>query len=106
MPVTITKENFESEVINAQKPLVVDVFATWCGPCHQMEPIFAKLEKELGSHYKFAKINVDESRELSIQFGVTSVPTFLFIKNNQVAGKAIGYLGEEDLKSKIKQFLG
>lgn len=106
MPVLITKDNFEQEVIQSQLPIVVDVFATWCGPCQQMEPLFAELEKELGSSYKFAKINVDESRELSIQFGVTSVPTFLFIKNNQLAGKTIGYMSKDDLKAKIKEFLG
>ena len=106
MAVTITKENFGQEVAASKLPLVVDVFATWCGPCQQMAPLFAELEKELGHKYKFAKINVDESRELSIQFGVTSVPTFLFIKNSQIAGKTIGYTSKEDLKSKITEALG
>jgi thioredoxin 1 len=106
MSTLITKENFEQEVTQSKLPIVIDVFATWCGPCQQMEPIFAELEKEWGSKYKFAKINVDESRELSIQFGVTSVPTFLFIKNGQVAGKTIGYMNKEDLKAKIKETLG
>ena len=106
MPVSITKENFESEINKSQLPVIVDIFATWCGPCQQMAPLFAELEKEHGSKYKFAKINVDESRELSIQYGVTSIPTFLFIKNGTVQGKATGYMNKEDLLSKIHESLG
>jgi thioredoxin 1 len=106
MPVLITKENFSQEVTDAKQPIVIDFFATWCGPCQQMEPIFAEVEQNLGDKYKFAKVNVDEARELSIQFGVTSVPTFLFIKNNEVAGKAMGYMSKEDLEAKIQEALG
>ncbi len=106
MPVTITKENFEAEITNSKLPVVIDAFAPWCGPCQQMTPIFAEMEKELGSQYKFANINVDVSRDLSIQFGVTSIPTFIFIKNNQVAGKVTGYMSKDDLTAKIKESLG
>ena len=106
MPLPITKENFEHEINKSTKPVVVDIYATWCGPCQQMAPIIDELEKEVGSHYKFVKINVDESRELSIQYGVTSIPTFLFIKNGSVQGKTTGYMSKDDLLSKIKEYLG
>lgn len=105
MPVAITKDNFATEITKSSKPIVIDVYATWCGPCQQMTPIFDELEKELGAQYKFAKINVDEAREISIQFGVTSVPTFLFIKNNEIKGKSIGSMSKEDLKAKIQEAL-
>ena len=105
MPVAITKENFDTEIAQSPVPCIIEVFATWCGPCKQMEPTFEKLEKKLGVQYKFAKLNVDEAREISIQYGVTSVPTFIFIKNNEVVRKATGYINEADLESLIDQHL-
>lgn len=106
MPVHITQENFEKEIAQSQLPVVIDVYATWCGPCQQMAPIFEDIAQELSSSYKFAKLNVDEAREISIKYGVTSVPTFIFIKNNEVQGKETGYMSKEDLTAKIKDILG
>jgi len=106
MPVVaVTSENFEQEVLNADKPVIIDVYASWCGPCQQMSPIFDELEKELRDSYKFAKLNVDEGRDLSIKYGVTSVPTFIFIKDKKVLGKETGYMNKEDLKEKIEVYL-
>jgi thioredoxin 1 len=104
MPISVTEQNFEKEVVQESKPVIVDVFATWCGPCQQMEPIIDELEKEM-SDYKFAKINVDEARDLSIKYGVISVPTFLFMKNGEVKGKETGYMSKEVLKEKIEAAL-
>jgi len=106
MPVAITQDNFEKEIGQATLPVVLDVYATWCGPCQQMTPIFDELEQEIGTKYKFAKLNVDEARELSIQYGVTSVPTFIFIRDNKVKGKETGYMSKEDLLEKIDEYLG
>ncbi len=105
MPITITKENYEQEVISSKQPVIIDVYADWCGPCQQMMPIFEELEKEM-SNYIFVKLNVDESRELAIQFGVTSIPTFVFIKDGQVVGKETGYMSKEDFKTKTIELLG
>jgi len=66
-----------------------------------MKPIFAELEKEFSAQCKFAQLNVDEAREISIKFGVSSVPTFIFIKDGQVKAKETGYMGKDDLKAKI-----
>jgi thioredoxin 1 len=101
MAVAITQENFEKEITKSSKPIVLDVYASWCGPCQQMMPIVEELEKELGNKYKFAKLNVDEAREISIRYGVTSVPTFIFIKNNEVIGKETGYMSKDILREKI-----
>lgn len=106
MAIAITKDNFEEEIARSPLPVVLDIYATWCGPCQQMMPILEKLEKELGDKYKFAKLNVDEAREISIEYGVTSVPTFIFIKKNEVKGKETGYMSEEILKEKIEEALG
>lgn len=105
MSLLITKENYEKEVTSNKKPVIIDVFADWCGPCVQMAPIFEELEKEL-TDYAFVKLNVDESRELAIQFGVTSIPTFIFMNKGKVMGKDTGYISKADLKKKIIDLLG
>ena len=104
--VTVTETNVKKEVEESTLPVVIDVYASWCGPCQQMTPIFSELEKEMGEKYKFTKINIEESRELSIKMGVSKIPTFIFIKNNEVRGKAEGYLPKDDLKAKIEELLG
>lgn len=106
MPILITKDNFEREIAQSKLPVVLDVYATWCGPCLQMEPIFEELEVEYGNKYKFAKLNVDESRELAINYGVSAIPTFIFIKNNEIKGKINGYTAKEALLKKITELLG
>lgn len=103
MAIAITAENFDHEIKKSANPVVIDVYATWCGPCQQMMPIFEELEKELGRQYTFAKLNVDEAREISIQFGVTSVPTFIFMKDGKIVGKETGYMSKDTLKELMQE---
>lgn len=105
MIISITKDNVESEVNNSKIPVVIDVYAPWCGPCQHMLPVFEELAKELEDKCKFVKLNVDEARDLSIQYSVTSVPTFIFIKNNEILGRETGYKSKEDLKDIVEKFL-
>lgn len=104
--IAITQDNHKTEIEESKKPVIIDVYAPWCGPCQHVMPIVEELEKELSDLYKFAKINVDEARELSIQYGVSSVPTFIFIKDNEIKGKETGYMSKEDLKARIETLLG
>jgi len=106
MVVTITKSNIDTEVTKSNLPVIVKVYANWCGPCMQMAPVYDELAKEIGAKVKFAQLNVDDSRDLSIQFGVTSIPTFIFIKNNEVVGREMGYMSKDDLKDRIQQYFG
>ncbi|HSC24986.1 MAG TPA: thioredoxin [Candidatus Babeliales bacterium] len=102
MAISITQENYETEIKQSNKPIILDIYATWCGPCQQMTPIFEELEKEFGDRYKFAKLNVDEARDISIkEYGVTSVPTFVFIKDGIIKGKETGYMSKDTISEKI-----
>jgi len=105
MPIIVQQENYQQEVLDSSLPVVLDVYATWCGPCQQMAPIFAELEREYINVCRFAKLNVDEARELSIKLGVASIPTFIFIKEGKVKNKVVGYLSKQQLKEKIEQHI-
>lgn len=103
--ITINPQNFKQEIQDSSKPVVIDVFASWCGPCQRMLPFFVELSQELGEKYTFAKLNVDDARSIAQDYKVTAVPTFIFIKNHEVVGKETGYMSKDDLKEKIELLL-
>lgn len=106
MAIDINEENFKQEIENSDKPVVLDVYADWCPPCKMMMPVFEELENKHGTTYKFAKLNVDHARQISIQLGVSSIPTFIFIKGGKIVAKETGYQSEEDMLDLIKTHLG
>ena len=87
--ITITKNNFQEEVLNSEKPVLLDFWATWCGPCRMVSPIVDEIADER-SDIKVGKINVDEEPELAGQFNVMSIPTLIVIKNGKIANQAVG----------------
>ena len=87
--ITLTKENFAQEVLQSDKPVLVDFWATWCGPCRMMAPVVEELDAE-HPEYKFGKVNVDEQPELAGQFGVMSIPTLLLFENGKLVRQAVG----------------
>lgn len=99
----ITKKNYELEILNAVHPVIIDVYAPWCGPCQFMKPIFEQLEKEFSSQIIFATLNVEEDRELSIELGISSIPAFLFFNNGILVAKEVGSMSYEDFTLKIKK---
>jgi thioredoxin 1 len=103
--ISITHHNFETEIQNAEKPVVIDAYATWCGPCQHMAPYFEELANQYADTYTFAKLNVDEAREIAIKFNIMSVPTFLFLKKGALVATEIGYMSKDELESKIKLHL-
>ena len=105
MAQTVTSQSFEQEVTQSKIPVVIDVFATWCGPCKMMMPLFEELAKDMGGRYKFLKMNIDEERDLAIKYNVSSIPTLLFIKNGTLVGKETGYMNKEALRAKIESQL-
>lgn len=87
--ITLTKENFEQEVLRSDKPALVDFWASWCGPCRMVSPIVDEIAEER-SDIKVGKVNVDEQQMLAAQFSVMSIPTLLVFKNGQVVNQAVG----------------
>ncbi len=101
----ITKETL-AQIQSSTKPVIIDAYASWCGPCMYMKPIFEELSKEHADKYLFAELNVDDAREVAIQYGVSSVPTFIFIKDGAIKAKETGAMSKEDFVDKIKEIFG
>ena len=95
--IKITKSNFESEVLNSPIPVVVDFWATWCGPCRMIAPVVEEIAEEYEGTIKVGKINVDEEPELASQFKIVSIPTIVLVKDGKVTAKAIGYMTKDRL---------
>ena len=98
--------NFNEVVEKASKPVVIDVYAVWCGPCHYMMPIYEEIAHELSDSYVFTKIDVDTAQDLAIHFGVSSVPTFIFIKDNTVLDIQLGTMQKEAFKNHLTKIFG
>jgi thioredoxin 1 len=100
--VTISPDDFDSEVVASEKPVLVDFWAEWCGPCKMLSPVLDEIAGELGETVKIAKVNVDDNQELAARFGVRAIPTLLFFKNGEVKDKIMGLVPKDSLVQKLK----
>jgi len=98
----LNKDNFETEVLKNKEIVLVDFFATWCGPCKMTGPIIDQLAEEV-KNIKFVKVDVDQNQELSSQYQIFSIPTFLIFKNGQVIGQFVGAQSKEGFLAEIKK---
>ncbi len=97
----LTESNFDREVLQADKLVVVDFWATWCGPCMMLGPVMEELEGEMPD-VKFCKVNVDDERDLAIEYGVQSIPMLLFVKDGEIKGTSIGYADKATIRARIE----
>ena len=101
MAFQFTNENFKTEALESQIPVLVDFYADWCGPCKMLAPVVEALAAEYVGKVKIGKLNVDQSPDIAEQYGVMSIPTLLFIKNGEVVNKTIGVVSKAELEQAL-----
>ncbi|MCI9045834.1 MAG: thioredoxin [Hungatella sp.] len=105
MAMKLTSGNFETEVYQAEVPVLVDFYADWCGPCKAMAPVVETLAEEYAGKAKVGKINTDENQDIAMEYGIMSIPTFLVFKGGKVVNKMIGMQDKRNLVAAIEEAL-
>jgi thioredoxin 1 len=105
MVLDVTDQNFEEEVIKSTKPVLVDLWAPWCAPCHIVSPVVERLSEKYEGKFKFCRLNVDENQRTAAKYGIMSIPTLMFFKDGKVADAVIGAVPESVLQPKIEELL-
>ena len=103
--VTLTDQNFKSEVLESKTPVLVDFWAEWCAPCKMVAPVVEKIAKLYAGKIKVGKVNVDDNSETPQQYGIQGIPTLILFKNGQVANQLVGFQSEEKLKNAVDAIL-
>ncbi len=104
-PVVVSSQNFESEVVKSDVPVLVDFWASWCAPCKMIAPVVEELAKEYNGKLKVAKLDVDANRDIASSFGIMSIPTLLLFNNGSVADQVVGAVPKNTLVDKISRVL-
>lgn len=100
-PVEINAANFEQEVLKADKPVLVDFWATWCGPCQKIAPILEEFAQEKGDALKVGKLDIDANGQVAQRFGVMSIPTLILFKNGEPVERLVGFMSKSQLEGKL-----
>ncbi len=104
-PITLTTDNFDNEVVKSDKPVLIDFWAVWCGPCKIIAPVVEELAQEYDGKIKVGKLNVDENPQIAIRFGVRSIPTLLIFNNGELKHTIIGTLPKAHIVQKLNTVL-
>lgn len=100
--IKLTDQNFEQEVLHADMPVLVDFWASWCGPCQMLAPVIAEIAEEYAGKVKVGKVNVDEQPNLANRYGIASIPTVMLFKNGEVVNTSLGYRPKNELETMLK----
>lgn len=99
---SLNEKNFEEEVLKSTRPVLIDFWASWCGPCKMMSPVVDEIAEEMGDAVKVCKINIDEEQNLAVKYDVMSIPTFIVIKNGKEVGRTVGVQPKEEIINMLK----
>jgi thioredoxin len=102
----VSEKNLDSTIEKSNKPLIIKAYAPWCGMCRKNKPVYEKLAEEMGHSYLFTQFDIDAEPKLAAKFGVTGVPTFIFVKDKRVVGSESGAKPYEELKAAFEKYVG
>lgn len=101
----LNSDNFNEEITNTEKIVLIDFFATWCGPCKMLAPIISEIADKYSESVKVCKVNVDENRDLALKYNIMSIPTLIFMKNGEIIKSTVGFCSKSELDNIINDLL-
>ena len=101
----ITAANFENELLRSDKPVLLDFYADWCGPCKMLSPVLSEIADEYADVIRVAKVNVDDEPELAMKFGVSSIPMLVLFKNGKIISTSVGYRPKDEILNELKLYM-
>ena len=104
-PVSVDESSFESEVLKAEKPVLVDFWAPWCGPCRLVSPVVESFGAAHADRIAVAKVNTDENQQLAMRYSIFSIPTLILFENGREAARLVGYMPQEVMEERLSQFI-